>query len=441
MDPVSSLPVGTGRAASARYFSGESEGEKNESMSALCLGCLSGMERESAQPHKKPLLNEHNNNAEGPGEAVSGLAQPLQGQQESMWILLDQKEVLGSSAPNPESQEDAGSGDQPTKASPDHGELAEWSTAPSTREFSAERGSPGGEGLSYDSAETDLLLREDTLGVAVPPSPTLSSPVQTLNQAGRIPEQEEPLELWLDSSSSSPIEGSPGRTDLTWVSTEASRLAVTSPVEVAQTPKPSSDLSASEIIDIDYYDLFYRESLGGAGPDSTKRRPSDDKGVSWSLHDLYDDFTPFDESDFYPTTSFYTDGDEEDLEEAEEEEDEDEEDGGGGLARGPKKESSYQLPTRATPKSHTVAQEAEPTGRRFMLPPLQTFIPSGVATPRTRPAEMGRDLSLSAENSTECRTGYIRHNNSCKSMCDTFPSYCHNGGQCYLVENLGAFCR
>ncbi|XP_019393420.1 PREDICTED: chondroitin sulfate proteoglycan 5 [Crocodylus porosus] len=45
------------------------------------------------------------------------------------------------------------------------------------------------------------------------------------------------------------------------------------------------------------------------------------------------------------------------------------------------------------------------------------------------------------ENGTECRSGYVRHNNSCKSVCDSFPSYCHNGGQCYLVESLGAFCR
>lgn len=45
------------------------------------------------------------------------------------------------------------------------------------------------------------------------------------------------------------------------------------------------------------------------------------------------------------------------------------------------------------------------------------------------------------ENSSECRSGYVRHNSSCRSVCDLVPSYCHNGGQCYLVESHGAFCR
>ncbi|XP_035745173.1 chondroitin sulfate proteoglycan 5, partial [Egretta garzetta] len=29
----------------------------------------------------------------------------------------------------------------------------------------------------------------------------------------------------------------------------------------------------------------------------------------------------------------------------------------------------------------------------------------------------------------------------CRSVCALVPSYCHNGGQCYLVESHGAFCR
>uniref|UniRef100_A0A670JGM7 Chondroitin sulfate proteoglycan 5 n=1 Tax=Podarcis muralis TaxID=64176 RepID=A0A670JGM7_PODMU len=283
-------------------------------------------------------------------------------------------------------------------------------------------GGHDGKGLGHSSAETDLLL--DTFGVAVLVSPTRAD-VPAPKEGGAVPEQdsaqkEEPLELWVESSSSSPAEGAQVRTDRSWSGAETPRTAVTPPVKAS--PKPSQDPLASEIIDIDYYDLFDGERLGGAGVDSTKRKPVDDKGMSWSLHDLYDDFTPFDESDFYPTTSFYTDGDEEDLDEPEEEEEE--EDGGGGLARDLEDENGFRVPTPATPKIHTAIQEAE-------------------ATPRPRPAEVGRDLSLLGvmENGTECRSGFVRHNNSCKSMCDTFPSYCHNGGQCYLVENLGAFCR
>uniref|UniRef100_A0A8D0HKA1 Chondroitin sulfate proteoglycan 5 n=1 Tax=Sphenodon punctatus TaxID=8508 RepID=A0A8D0HKA1_SPHPU len=355
---------------------------------------------------------EHNN--KGPMEAsaaVTSLAWPLDGEA-IVLELSDTKAASGSPAPLPESQEEAGSGDQHAKASPDQGAFARQTAAPPAYEVATEISSPASQGLSSDS-------------------------------------KEEPLELWVEPSSSPPAQGAAG--------------PVTPPVDVRQTSEPPSDPSASEIIDIDYYDLFDGESQGGAGgmedfpgaggtgsSDSTKRKPPGDKATSWSIHELYDDFTPFDESDFYPTTSFYTDGDEEEeLDEAEEEEEEEEEDGGGGLARDLEDENDYKLPTPATPKIQTMVEEAKPTSRRYVIPPLQTFIISGgngaAASPRPPPAETGRDLSKSAagwgENGTECRSGYIRHNSSCKSVCDIFPSYCHNGGQCYLVESLGAFCR
>ncbi|XP_066484391.1 chondroitin sulfate proteoglycan 5 isoform X2 [Tiliqua scincoides] len=427
--PPAALPASQGPPL--RPFPGQAaQEERGQHGSARCPGCP-GVPQAS-------LLDEPRGEG-GPLEALSGgtgVAWPVQRQK-----VPDRKEFLGSPPPAPESQEDAGSGDQPAQASPDQG-----TALPPTLELTQAGPGPG---LSSDSAETDHLL--GTFGAAALPSPTLSSPAQASEEAGRIPGQgstlkEEPLELWVDSTSSLAAEGAPGHTDLTWLNTEAPRLALTPPVKAVQTPKPSLDPLASEIIDIDYYDLFDGESLGGASADSTKRKPSEDKGMSWSLHDLYDDFTPFDVSDFYPTTSFYTDGDEEDLEEPEEEEEEEEEDGGGGLVRDLEDENDYRFPTPATPQIQTIVQEAEPTSRHYLVPPLQTFVISGghsAATPRLRPAEAGKDLSLSGggENGTECRSGYVRHNNSCKSVCETFPSYCHNGGQCYLVENLGAFCR
>ncbi|XP_053121112.1 chondroitin sulfate proteoglycan 5 isoform X2 [Hemicordylus capensis] len=440
--PAARGPPAAG-GVSVRFFSGEMDEMKNES--ALCLSCPGGTGQGSPQP-QKPLLGDSSD--KGPMEALSvvtSFVRPVQGQ-DGTWQGSEAKAGPGSPPPTPEGQEEAGSGDPRAQASPKQGSFAEWTVIPPTL-LTTETSSPTGRGLSSDSAETDLLL--DTFEVAVPPSPTLGAPIQTLDEAGRVQDQdsaqkEEPLELWVDATSNSPAEGAQGLTDLTWLDTEAPQLGTTPPDKAMQTSKPSLDPLASEIIDIDYYDLYERESLGGAGSDSTKRKPSDEKGMSWSLHDLYDDFTPFDESDFYPTTSFYTDGDEEDLEEPEE--DEEEEEGGGGLARELEDENDYRIPTPATPKIQTMVQEAESTSRRYVVPPLQTFIVSGgngAATPRPRPAEMGRDLSLSGsgENGTECRSGYIRHNNSCKSLCDTFPSYCHNGGQCYLVENLGAFCR
>nr|XP_023681575.1 chondroitin sulfate proteoglycan 5 isoform X6 [Paramormyrops kingsleyae] len=44
-------------------------------------------------------------------------------------------------------------------------------------------------------------------------------------------------------------------------------------------------------------------------------------------------------------------------------------------------------------------------------------------------------------NGSGCGPGFTRHNATCRSLCDFLPSYCFNGGQCYLVEGTGAFCR
>ncbi|XP_027000208.2 chondroitin sulfate proteoglycan 5b isoform X2 [Tachysurus fulvidraco] len=40
-----------------------------------------------------------------------------------------------------------------------------------------------------------------------------------------------------------------------------------------------------------------------------------------------------------------------------------------------------------------------------------------------------------------CLLGFIRRNGTCQSPCDVYTSYCFNGGQCYVVEGIGAFCR
>ncbi|KAJ7985527.1 hypothetical protein DPEC_G00352980 [Dallia pectoralis] len=40
-----------------------------------------------------------------------------------------------------------------------------------------------------------------------------------------------------------------------------------------------------------------------------------------------------------------------------------------------------------------------------------------------------------------CRPGYVMQNGTCRSPCDTTPSYCFNGGQCYLLEGMGVLCR
>ncbi|XP_074842440.1 chondroitin sulfate proteoglycan 5 [Carettochelys insculpta] len=458
---ASSLP---GVGISGRYYTSRIHEENNES--SLCLGCPRGADSPSAWP-PKPLLAKDNEGAMEALAAVTSVTWPVNAEA----IVLAVSDTKG--APVSESQEEAGSGDQLARVSLGGtwhpGTFLELTVTPPTyqlpTEMVAAASSSASAGLSSGSAKMVLLLEAFREAVLQPPTPGGRAPelgTQTLSSTGLAQDsaqKEAPLELWLASSSSAPAQGAGDHTDLTWLNTEVSlgpQLAVTSPVDALVTPEPPSDQSVSEIIDIDYYDLFDGENQrrgggledflakGPGGAESPKKK-LEDKTTSWAIHELYDDFTPFDESDFYPTTSFYTDGDEDDeLDEEEEEEDE-----GGGLTTDLEDENNSKLPIPATPKIQTVVQEAEPTSHRYIIPPLQTFIVSGGrATSEPLPAETGKDLSQSAmgvgpggENATECRSGYIRHNNSCKSVCDIFPSYCHNGGQCYLVESLGAFCR
>ncbi|XP_051894746.1 uncharacterized protein LOC127583061 isoform X2 [Pristis pectinata] len=40
-----------------------------------------------------------------------------------------------------------------------------------------------------------------------------------------------------------------------------------------------------------------------------------------------------------------------------------------------------------------------------------------------------------------CKPGYIHENESCWSVCEVIPDYCYNGGECGVIENVGAICR
>ncbi|XP_012860453.1 chondroitin sulfate proteoglycan 5 [Echinops telfairi] len=245
----------------------------------------------------------------------------------------------------------------------------------------------------------------------VPPATPEASGAPSPTPGPELP-KENPLEVWLNLGG-----GTPG----------PSEPEPTHPVQGTPEPHPASD-----IIDIDYFEGLDGEGRGadpGGFPGSlgtSEHHPDTDTGgetPSWSLLDLYDDFTPFDESDFYPTTSFY-----DDLEEEEEEEEDDRDAVGGGDLE----DENVLVPTK---KPGPGPGPGQPTHQWHAVPPQHTLglAPGGSIALRPRPGEPG--------NGTECRSGFVRHNGSCRSVCDLFPSYCHNGGQCYLVENIGAFCR
>ncbi|XP_068529251.1 chondroitin sulfate proteoglycan 5 isoform X1 [Anas acuta] len=294
------------------------------------------------------------------------------------------------------SPEEAGSGEHPTRASVPGGRTASPPSIPDIP-------NPN---FGTDSAESDPLL---AAGGSVP----------VPGDSGQ--------EFWVASSSPAPAQGARGRTERTWLEVLEPGTATVPPPGTAEPPAP-------EIIDVDYYDLFEGgEGLGGgrgAAAGTARREPSG--GVTpWGLHELYDDFTPFDESDFYPTTSFYAEGDEEEEEEdeLEEEEEEDEEEEDGGL----EDENGYRPPPSAVPHVPQAPRGPRASPRPPPNPPgANGGSPPGAPRPGERPVP---------GNGTECRSGFVRHNGSCRSVCDLVPSYCHNGGQCYLLEGIGAFCR
>ncbi|KAL6042745.1 hypothetical protein STEG23_022362, partial [Scotinomys teguina] len=286
----------------------------------------------------------------------------------------------------------------------------------------AETGSGDAQTLPATLQAPDEALGSSTVPPAIPEATEASGPPSPTTpdkpSPGSERPKESPLEVWLNLGGSTPDPPGPEPTN---------------PLQGTLETQPASD-----IIDIDYFEGLDSEGRGAdmgsfpGSPGASENHPdTEGETPSWSLLDLYDDFTPFDESDFYPTTSFY-----DDLEEEEEEEEDDKDAVGGGDLED---ENDLLLPSQ---KPGVGPGTGQPTSRWHAVPPQHTLgmVPGSSISLRPRPGDPGRDLP-SGENGTECRVGFVRHNGSCRSVCDLFPSYCHNGGQCYLVENIGAFCR
>ncbi|KAE8575243.1 hypothetical protein XENTR_v10003778 [Xenopus tropicalis] len=45
------------------------------------------------------------------------------------------------------------------------------------------------------------------------------------------------------------------------------------------------------------------------------------------------------------------------------------------------------------------------------------------------------------QGGNECDSGYKKYGDRCKSLCEINGIYCENGGQCVILENIGAVCR
>ncbi|KAI4889432.1 hypothetical protein NFI96_004161 [Prochilodus magdalenae] len=136
------------------------------------------------------------------------------------------------------------------------------------------------------------------------------------------------------------------------------------------------------------FDIGSRKELIPPSPSAHEFQGRDP--TAWAMPDNYDYLTPYDDtvtptSDDYSTTA-----------------------------------DTFEEELTTTPPPRTFRP-------RFPSP----FIPAKEEVPRVEVSSSGAD----------CRLGYVRTNGTCRSQCDMLPSYCFNGGQCYVLDGIGVFCR
>ncbi|KAG8429761.1 hypothetical protein GDO86_019289 [Hymenochirus boettgeri] len=374
--------------------------------SSICKGC--GEEGNVMRmPPVRSLLSDNNGEEEEP---VTRMVWPFS--REALDLEI-RKKLLKSGIVR-ESQEDYGSGYHHVQ------EKGRWETHPSslgkerdldefmekataspsqtTITLHSELSSPSTEkAISPDSAEIDHLLQVSSETVLQTPSPSQDQ----MNEKAKtevgfeVGKSQEPRIV--SEKAARGVEGSP---DIAMV-TEKIPSASGPSVQPVNPDKPSEappEHSVDDPINFDYYDLFEGHEDG-----------DEEGGV--------DD-----------------DDDDDDIEDTEDAEDDD---------TGARELVNVPRSATLMPKIQTIMVGEKPTGRQHT--PHQTYILyGGEVHPKFHP-EINKDLtqtiSGSNDSSAECRNGYVRRNNSCKSVCDLYPTYCYNGGQCYIVENMGAFCR
>ncbi|MGH0133545.1 UNVERIFIED_CONTAM: hypothetical protein FKN15_035324 [Acipenser sinensis] len=402
--------------------------------SSLCLGCRSGSS--SGAKAEESLSGEHK---EGGPEVSTGSSWPT-AREPFVWGLRGTKELGGTSTPLlRESQEELGSGDQLFKplantafgAAADVGVLGESSTTAPLRQDATTTVGMSSTEISQDSAEKEHLI--EVLGASIGAEPSNNRDIQSLQTPDTTEirldfKGDEQVMLW-GGHTDSPAQGAEGSLDFTLLDLDMQLRA-----QPATTPTTDT-LATTDILSVDYYDPFADLDLGDTPLPKTSSvlsaREVLGEPTSWTLPEVYDYFTPYDDS--YPsTTEVYPDDEDEyttsDLED----------------------ENDYRLIT-APPDPWILLQD------RGTLPPQPGLDPrsESIVTEDVKPSgsdedeagqavtqlPSGQGSALNNNNSSECRMGYVKHNFTCKSVCDIFPSYCFNGGQCYLVENTGVFCR
>ncbi|XP_061676180.1 chondroitin sulfate proteoglycan 5-like isoform X2 [Syngnathoides biaculeatus] len=179
------------------------------------------------------------------------------------------------------------------------------------------------------------------------------------------------------------------RSEPPWIHTKDTAVFDLDRPSTAAPAPPATNAAHPDILHVDFFDPASRGRNLDLGPRPTSSLAHELQGgdpTSWAMPDSYDYLTPYDEggsptADKYPDTTT---------------------DNGGSPAR---------------PAS---------------------FLPNGPRRGPPAPAPAPVDGS---DGMGGCRPGYQMINATCRSPCDFDPNFCYNGGQCYLLEDSGTFCR
>ncbi|XP_042345937.1 chondroitin sulfate proteoglycan 5-like [Plectropomus leopardus] len=174
----------------------------------------------------------------------------------------------------------------------------------------------------------------------------------------------------------------------------------------AAQPAAPTNPSNPDVLHVDFFDPSshgHGLNLAPPSPSSLAHELQGGDPTSWAMPDNYDYLTPY-EDGVSPTADEYTYSTTTDAYEGDED---------------PRLRSRPRAP-----------------GSGSFIPGIGVPVPNvPVAAP---PAAAPVDGS---DGMGGCRVGYQMVNGSCRSPCDTLPNYCFNGGQCYLLEGMGVFCR
>lgn len=247
-------------------------------------------------------------------------------------------------------------------------------------------GMPGESEISSESAEKDLLLKIPSEGMGEG-LPTLPAPRHPTNAQLDFKDEE--------------------HTDPPWQGTEGSPNVAM--LDLDHQPPPSRPPALApahpDVLTVDYIDPASRHrDLGRPSPEPGARELQG--GESWTLSDFYYYDTKddgFSATEVYPDADQYTTIDMED--------------------------ENVRLLTTT------------PASVPFVPRRPGSFIPDDVLPSGEDEGPPPAPGLVDGANGSDCRLGYVRSNGTCRSPCDLFPDYCFNGGQCYLAEGIGVFCR